>query len=356
MADLQFTAEEMANLLATTIDYHMTGKVYDQSMYQKHLLKDLEATSQPFPGGVALLTWPAQLENGDDGEEPIGLGSKLTFSNPAFVREASAKWYERHTGLTVTFTELKKMGIIVTNSTMGTASRESANSAAIRLVHGLQNKISTRIKARAEKRSKMFWGDGTANAGDVPGVRYWVQDVPSTPLIVGGLDQGALPLWRNRAQLGIVANSSNASGLPLISVMQTEARQLARYGGRPNKRYAGSDFLNQLETELRARGDFTSSGWAKQPGQRLDVSMDDVYFNGISFQYEPELDNIGRAKYCYVLQIGEGGLMLRHLDGDRDRKHEPARPHDEFAIYQSITWTGGMIAVQRNNQGVYSIA
>jgi hypothetical protein len=49
-------------------------------------------------------------------------------------------------------------------------------------------------------------------------------------------------------------------------------------------------------------------------------------------------------------------INLRPMDGEDMKKHNPARPENQYVIYQALTWTGGLIARQLNSSGVYAIA
>ena len=153
--------------------------------------------------------------------------------------------------------------------------------------------------------------------------------------------------------LAIVASTANADSLPLVTVLQNEFRQLRRYGGKPNLFLAGSDFLEQLENELRAKGTYTDKGWAEN-GNRIEMSADDVAFKGINVQYDPTLDDLGEAKRGYVLDTKSIYPMV--MSGEDEKQHTPARPEDRYVIYRAMTWTGGLVAKRRNSSGVYSIA
>jgi hypothetical protein len=41
------------------------------------------------------------------------------------------------------------------------------------------------------------------------------------------------------------------------------------------------------------------------------------------------------------------------MEGEDMKKHYPARPHDQYVIFQGVTWTGAMIVNQMNCHGVY---
>ncbi len=68
------------------------------------------------------------------------------------------------------------------------------------------------------------------------------------------------------------------------------------------------------------------------------------------------LDDLGLSKRAYVIDMGKTGLRLLYMDGQRMKKHKPARPFDRYVMYTGITMTGVMIAKQLNTSAVYDIA
>jgi hypothetical protein len=114
----------------------------------------------------------------------------------------------------------------------------------------------------------------------------------------------------------------------------------------------GSAFLDWFEQELRAKGNYTLEGWAKS--NSIDASVADVSFKGISFEYDPTLDDLGLSKYAYVLDPKTIYPMV--VTGEDMKKHAPARPENKYVFYRAMTWIGGLVCVQRNANGVYSIA
>src|SRR5262249_30887573 len=107
-----------------------------------------------------------------------------------------------------------------------------------------------------------MWLDGTQDPKKFPGIQSIILQDPTAAVVVGGIDQNANPKWRNRATLGIASNSTNWVQQPLIRKLNSEWRQLTRYGAKPTLCLAGSDFLDGLEAELRANGQYTNNGWS----------------------------------------------------------------------------------------------
>jgi hypothetical protein len=201
---------------------------------------------------------------------------------------------------------------------------------------------------------RMFWEDGTQDPKEVPGVTSIVRNDPTAAATIGGLDQSLISKWRNRASLAIAANLSNASTQVLVTELNNDRRQLTRFGGGPTHYFCGSDFLEQLENELRAKGNYTLTGWGDKGA--IDVGVDDPRLGNKKFVYEPWLDDNSRAKYCYALQIDKNGLCLMVQDGEDMKAHSPARPENKYVLYRAVTWTGTLVCWQRNGMAVYSIA
>ena len=58
----------------------------------------------------------------------------------------------------------------------------------------------------------------------------------------------------------------------------------------------------------------------------------------------------------YVLDIGRNGIRLLYMDGQRMKKHNPARPYDRLVTYNGITTTAVLTAWQLSTSSVYDIA
>jgi hypothetical protein len=138
----------------------------------------------------------------------------------------------------------------------------------------------------------------------------------------------------------------------VVNTLRTEYRQLRRFGGNPNLWLAGSDWLDRMELEAKAKGNYTDTGWA-QSG-RMDMSVADMAFKGNAVEYDPTLDDLGLAKYLFVLDTRR--LFPKVVDGENMKKHSPARPENKYTFYRAVTWVGGLICSQRNAHGVYAFS
>src|SRR3546814_18832210 len=128
--------------------------------------------------------------------------------------------------------------------------------------------------------------------------------------------------WSSDVCSSDLINAATPENQNLVTTLQKEWRQLRRYGGAPDLVLAGSDFPEAYEKELRAKGNYTDTGWANKG--RIAASMDDVAFKGVAFQSAPTLDDLGRAKYPYVLE--HNTLFPKHLASDHMTSPTPDPP------------------------------
>ena len=347
---MPFTPAEVENIANSTLNFFMDrGKVLSQAIQEKPLYDALTKAEKEFPGGRGDIevrvkdtyTTTIQGFSGDD---------TVSYANPANVLVAKYPWKLIHSGISFTMDELLRAGISVSETTQGKSTVEHTEAELVQLVNLIEDKIEDMQEGYERGMNLMFWRDGSTDSKLVPGIRSFILNDPTTATVVAGIDQSVHTKSRNRASLSI--DSSTASNQNLVQTLQKEWRQLRRYGGRPNLVLAGSDLLDAFEKELRSKGNYTLEGWAKSG--KIDASVADVEFKGVSFQYDPTLDDESLSKYCYVLDTRFIKPMV--VSGEARKKHTPARPETKYVIYRAQTWVGGLVCSKRNAQGVYSIA
>jgi hypothetical protein len=343
---MPFTAQELASIEASVIDFHKKG-VKDQTLQARPLYDDLVRMKKTFPGGKEYVT---ERVSGEFPVEMVGYthDDEQAYDNPATLKEAKAKWYEVGAGVSYTHTELKKYGVTVVDSAFGDKTSTHTEAELVALVNIVEYKNKQLNEGSHRSLAEMFWRDGTQDAKAIPGILSFILDSPATGTTFG-IDRAANTWWRNRASVSI--DASTASNNNLINTLQDEFRQLRRYGVPKHKFYAGSDFMDAMEKEMRSKGTYTDTGWAKSG--RLDASMADLAFKGIDIVYEPLLDDLSRAKYGYVLDMN--AIYLHAMENEWMKSHTPARPAEKYVLYRALTCTGALCASQLNSSGVYAI-
>jgi hypothetical protein len=343
---MPFTAQEILQAENSLLNFNKKG-ITEQTIQVRPLYDDLIKSKKTFPGGKEFITMRV------NGQFPVTMSGyshddEQAYQNPATIKQAKCKWYEMSAGISMTLTELKMYGISVVDSLDSAKTTTHTEAEQVALVDILQYKLNQLDEGAARSLAEMCWRDGTQDAKAIPGITSFIVESPTVGTRFG-IDAGIESYWRNRASLAI--DSSTASNQNLVTKLQSEFRQLRRFGTPKHKFYAGSDFLEAFEKELRSKGNYTMEGWSKSG--RIDASVADLAFKGVELTYEPLLDDLGRGKYGYVLDMNS--INLWGMDGEWMKNHTPARPPEKYVMYRAITCTGGLCAGQLNTSGVYSI-
>lgn len=348
MAD--FTVQEVENIANSALDFYLDRrKVEPQTLQDKPLLDALRAKEETFPGGKEMLSGAVKGEytttiQGFQNDDSVG------YANPANTKRYNYPWKLIHAGISFSMHELAKDGISVTDTTTGKSTTEHSDREMTALVNILEEKFEDLTEGSDRGFNSMYWNDGTSDPNIIPGLTSFILNDPTTATVVGGIDQSANTWWRNRASLGL--STSSAANQVVVQKLQKEWRQLRRYGGKPNLVLAGSDFLDWMEQELRSKGNYTLEGWTSKG--KTDASIADISFKGVNFTYDPTLDDLGKGKFCYVLDTRF--IKPKVIEGENLKKHFPARPENKYVFYRALTYMGGLVCNKRNAHGVYSIA
>jgi hypothetical protein len=370
---MAFTAGEVTNIANAALDFYLDkGDVWRQTIQGRPLFDKLVARKKYFPGGKGDISIAVSGVFGAAGVNDSLKGythnDTVTFYTPANIKRANFPWREHHIGLTMTHTELKIDGIsVVDPGSNGEKTSEHSRREMTVLVGLLEDKLFDLGEQYARTFNSLLYGDGVADAKALAGLKLLVADDPSVGT-VGGINRATAGFewWRNRARTvafgakvtgtpalgawgGDAITSDPANGGALLQVLQKERRQLTRYGGNPDLMVAGSDFIGAMETEIRANGNYSMTGFTKNQ----DGSMGDMSFGGTEVNYDPTLDDLGLSKRCYWLDTKK--IMLMCMEDEWMHRHTPARPSNQFVMFRSITSTCQLIGKQFNSSLVIDI-
>lgn len=365
---MAFTPEELASIANSALDYYIENNKspFYQTLQARPLLSAIERRAKSFPGGkgdisVAVKAAFGFPQNAAGVDVPVPAGGSdvikgythddsVGFYTPANIVRAHWPWREHHLGLTLTHTQLKHDGISVTDTNgEGTSNHSERETTA--LINMLEESLFDLGEQYARGMNNLVWGDGTSDAKAMAGLRSLITDNPAVGT-VGGINRANATWWRNHAlttAAGAAVTSNPANGGALATALQKLWRQLRRFGGTPSAIYAGSDFITALETEYRANGYYSNSGFTG--GQ--DMAVGEMKFKGVQLEYDPSLDDLGRSKYAYILDMD--AIRLYKMSGEWRKQHSPARPPEKFVLYRSLTSTGQMIATRLNSSAVVQI-
>lgn len=370
---MAFTTAELNNIANASLDfYFQKGKVFQQAIQAKPLLRMVESGKKTFPGGKGNISLAVKGDYGAGGTNDGVVGythnDQVNFYTPANLKRVNFAWREHHIGLTLTHTELKVDGISVTDE-MGngdTLSQHTDRELTV-LAGLLEDKLQDFGEQYARTMNRLLWGDGTADAKALAGIQAIIAANPTTGTL-GGLDRAANAWWRNRAYTAAMGTavtgtpslskwgggpvtSSPTNGGALIELLNREYRQLIRYGAKPNKAFAGSDFLEAISIERRANGYYSMTGFDKQQSVAIGES---VLPGGTIPEYDPTLDDMGMSKRMYWFDGKQ--LYLMAMEDEWGHKFTPARPTDQFVMHKSMTYTGQMVTQALHGALVIDIA
>jgi len=368
---MAFTAAELASIANASLDFYFKkGSVFDQTIQNRPLLKLWESSKKTFPGGKGNISLALVGVYGDGSGNDIVKGythnDMVSFFTPANIQRANFPWREHHIGLTLTHTELKIDGISVVD-TNGERTAEHSRRELTVLVNLFEQKLFSLGEQYARTMNTLMWGDGTSDPKALAGVQSIIVANPMAG-VCGGLDRSNPTYfwWRNRAytaayaaadptfaaKLGGAPVAMNvANGGAILQTLQHEYYQLIRYGGKPTKAFAGSAFIDAIQTERRANGYYTMTGFDKSQ----DVSMGDTILpGGTKVEYDPTLDDLGLSKRLYWFDPQR--MFLMAMEDEWRHDHTPARPANQFVLYRSITSTGQAVATQMNCHLVFDVA
>jgi len=357
---MSFTSAEVTSIANASLDFFLNkGKAFGQSIQKKPLLDRLTRTKKQFSGGKGDISVGVKGTYGaggtNDGVTGYTHDDTVSFYTPENIQRAAYTWREMHIGMALTHTELKIDGISVTDES-GSENTKHSKRDMHTLVGLLENKMEDLGEQYASTMNTLLIGDGTGDAKALAGIQSIVTANPATGT-VGGINRAtsANSWWKNRALTAAhgstAVTSATANGGALFQALQTEHRQLTRYGGSPNFAFAGSDFLAALETEMRANGNYSDKGFADGGN---DFAVTGLNFMGQKFIYDPTLDDLSLPKRCYWLDTK--AIFLMTMEGEWNRTHTPSRASNQFVMHRSITCTGQIVARQCNSSLVIDIA
>lgn len=360
---MAFTAEELVNIANSTLEVYIDkGKVFEQNVANKPMLDAFNSGAGSFPGGKEYVSIGVKSGQGGGSLQGYTGDDQVGYYNPTGTRRARRAWKEHHMGTVMTLTELKIDGIDVEESGANQRTSEVSGREQFALANILDEKNEALGEDYAFSMDRLIHGDGTSDAKALAGIASLILANPAAAGSTMDLSRANL-WWRNDAATAAFAGaggqgaitSNVANGGALIEFMDKATRKRSKYavGGTRTRYFCGSDFIDAYKKELRANGSYSQTGWRDR---KPDGSMNDPSHGGLPLEWDPTMDDIGLAKRCYAIDMSKRGLRLLYMDGQRMKKHNPARPYDRYVIYRGITTTAVMIAKQLNTSGVYDIA
>jgi len=352
---MAFTAAEITDAGKIGLDYFLKNKPIDQIGVERPLLKALMAAKQSAPGAKQYIT--EQLRKSYDSNFQWFNGSQVvTYNRRQTIEQASYAWRAAHDGFALDEDRLAQNGITITDDgKTGTAS----DAEKIQLTNLIEEQAEVLRLGFEEQLDRACHLDGTQSADAIVGLDALVAVAPTSG-IVGGINRAtaANAYWRNNFATGATVTTTTGT---VLDVMETAWRQCTRNGGKPNKIFVGSGFLDGFRGfMLKTFGRVDYSGITF--GKNVDTGTDELSFHGVPLTWDPvfyDLDTIVTAsptweKRCYMINTKH--LKLRPLEGHDMVTRKPPRAYDSYTYYWGLTWRGAITMNRANAHAMVSIA
>lgn len=342
---IEFTADQLDQLVQSTLPFYIKDKLFAQADYSTPAMNKFREKKKTYPGGTEIIINP-RFGKQSSFDLVTSSDQVLTFNEYNPLKQARYTWEMNHLGLTFSWQEALTAGFSLKNADKGSFPAVSGQDE-IRIQNFLTSKYEQMdYDARYSFSQDRIWSNG---ANGFPGLPALITDAPSTGN-TGGLSRAANPLWRNRARVGVNKITPSAANQTLTQFLRSEMVQLRRYGAAQHVAYCGSLFMEAIRVEMTSKGDYSHTGFSDSA---TDIGVNGVKLDGMMFQYEPALDDIGESDRCYI--VDHGSIFLYMHSGNDMTMHEPARPYNLLAYYKSILWSGAMVAHRLNSSGVYEV-
>lgn len=342
-------AQDLANVI---LQHYERGKTLMQTVQDRPLLRILMENQKDFPAGLQYISEPVQgavMSDTPGFLQGYTEDQSLTFGQAQNILRAQYPWKEVAANLIITFTELKKDGITITDHQ---EESEHAGREIDILTDTLENRIMDFDESWDRTINLMYWQDGTQDALKVPGLQSIIIDNANQGT-TGGLNRATYWWWQNRSLVGNNKLVASASDQTLTRRLRSEVRQLRRYGGKNFKLLCGSQFIDALELEVAEKGVYTMEGFKNEGA--TDTGMAVISMLGLGrFEYDPTMDDLGWGKRLVVLDPRR--FRKRPMSGEDAKVSTPERPYQYMVWLHTKTHTAALECTQLNANAVYEVA
>jgi hypothetical protein len=266
----------------------------------------------------------------------------LTFntSDGAIQTTCPVRWM--HGGFEITHEELMFQGVTVVNN----KTAKSSEAEDVALFDALQLKKADYGESIEYGRNNVIWQDGTQDPLAIAGIKSIITDDPTVGVCLG--ISRANVWWRHIARTGVGGAlpklSYSKADQTMTETLDHDYIQLCRYGGRPDSWFAGSDFIDALKREARAKGMNSVDGWSDGD---TDLHVTGISVDKYKIVYDPTLDLIGEAKSCYAWDSRR--LKLRPQKNQWGKVTHQNQPYDAFVMLLSTTDRGVLTCNQMDS-------
>lgn len=241
-----------------------------------------------------------------------------------------------HAGWKITHEELMFQGVVISNNNRDISAPTDDDQ--VKLYDALQLKKADYQESIQYARNNTLWQDGTQDAKAIPGLKSVLTDDPTAGTTLG--ISRANIWWRHVADTGVGGAGPKLSYSKADQTLTERLNKvinvtLPLYGGNPDRAVAGSDLIDALIREMRAKGMNTVTGWTDK---YTDLSVTGVRYGRLNIEFDPTLDLMGESKRIYIWDSSH--LKLRTQKGQWGKVTPQNQPADQFVMLTSTTDRG----------------
>jgi hypothetical protein len=349
---MAFTVSKASDLAAFQLEKFIkptSAKSILRHLQKRPLLRVLEEKKEEYGSGKdyvregvmgALMKNQAGFYVGIEGDDVLAFKA----SDGGIQTQAPIRWM--HAGFMITHDELLDAGIhIVDGDTKATTEEK------LELMKVLDTRLADFGESTAAMRNQMLWRDGTQDAKAIPGIFSILREDPTAVATVLGIST-ANTWWRNIAATGVGGADPklvySKADQTLTEGLDHYFTQLCRYGGEPNVWLAGSDFVDMVKREARAKGQLTVTGWSDA---KTGILVKGIQVDKYSIEYDPTLDDLGFEKRCVCFDSNH--LRLRPQKMEWGKITNQNQPNDQFVMLKSVTDRGALSANQLDCSAIF---
>lgn len=347
---MAFSVSIAADVTASTLEKFFNPKDPKkilQHLLQKPTLRKLLQSKAEFDaaGPAAGSTSPANFREPVQGalmrDQPgfyagISADDVLAFKSGDGAIQTTCPIRWMHAGWKITHEELMMQGVIISNNNRDVSAPTDDDQ--VKLFDALQTKKADYQESIQYARNNTLWLDGQQDAKAIPGLKSILTDDPTAGTTLG--ISRANVWWRHVADTGV---GNAGPKLAYSKADQTLTERLNKvinvtlplYGGMPDTAVAGSDLIDALIKEMRAKGMNTVTGWEDK---FTNVAVTGVRFGRLNIEFDPTLDLMGEAKRIYIWDSNH--LKLRTQKGQWGKVTPQNQPADQFVMLTSTTDRG----------------
>ena len=254
------------------------------------------------------------------------------------AENGTADWYSGYDVLDITPQEVfdaasydwKQLAGNVTISGL----EEIKNSGPERAINLIASRIRNLEKTLKNKLATAVYADGTTDTDSLGGLKYLIDDDPTSAGTVGGINQVTYSFWRNQYSASAATSAGNI-GTRINALWIT----CIRGTDRPDFLVADSTEYNFYEASLQQYQRFSDGKMAQKGFESLKYKTADFFY-----------DDQCTAKRVYL--VNSDYLFLRPHPDRQFVPLEERQSINQDAMVQPVVWAGNLTCSNRSLQGV----